>query len=172
MQKLYTILAALIIVVVTLFYFNYNKDLNYLSIPPENHPEVISVEKMIDKTTAKVPRETKKRIALAIVSNGKFYNIPYKHLVAIAFVESTFRPNLINETGDYGVCQINWFWHGKNYVKHPSDLLNVYKNVEIACKIINENKRMGFDKLASYHSFNRQKQQDYQGRLKIALGRL
>ena len=127
---------------------------------------------MIDKTTAKVPSETKKKIALAIVSNGKFYNIPYKHLVAIAFVESTFRPNLINKTGDYGVCQINWFWHGKKYAKDPKELLNVYKNFDAACQIINENKRMGFEKIASYHSFNKQKQQDYQGRLKLALGRL
>ena len=171
MQRLYTILMIVIIAVFTLFYFNHNS-LNYLKVLPENHPEVIAVEKMIDKTTAKVPNETKKRIALAIVSNGKFYNVPYKHLVAIAFVESTFRPNLINETGDYGVCQINWFWHGKNYVKHPNDLLNVYKNVEVACKIINENKRMGFDKLANYHSFNKQEQGIYQNKLKIALGRL
>jgi len=171
MQKLYTILIIVAFVVCSLFYSNY-KDLKHLSIQPEDHPEVISVEKMIDKTTAKVPSEIKKKIALAIVSNGKFYNVPYKHLVAIAFVESTFRPNLINESGDHGVMQVNWQWWGKKFADNPKDLLNVYKNVEVACKIINENKRMGHDQIESYHSFNKEKQQDYQERLKIALGRL
>lgn len=171
MQKLYTVLFIALIAVFTVFCFRY-ENYRYTGVQPENHPEVIAVEKMIDKTTAKVPSETKKKIALAIVSNGKFYNVPYKHLVAIAFVESTFRPNLINKTGDYGVCQINWFWHGKKYAKDPKELLNVYKNFDAACQIINENKRMGFYNIASYHSFSKQEQQDYQGRLKLALGKL
>ena len=171
MQKLYTVLFSVVLLILTVFYFQ-SREIVYLSLPPENHPEVIAVEKMIDKTSSNVPDDTKKKIALAIVSNGKFYSVPYKHLVAISFVESSHRPNMINQTGDYGLMQVNWEWWGKKFVKNPSDLLNIYKNVEIACKIINENKRMGFDKLASYHSFNKQKQDDYQGRLKLALGRL
>jgi len=171
MQKLYTVLAVITILICTVLFFKY-ESVNYSNVLPENHPEVLAVEKMIDKTSSNVPDVTRKKIALAIVSNGKFYAIPYKHLDAISFVESTHRPNMINSSGDYGLMQVNWQWWGKKFTDNPNDLLNVYKNVEVACKIINENKRMGYDKLASYHSFNKERQQDYQGRLKLALGRI
>lgn len=171
MQKSYTILMIMIVIVWTLFYFDY-KSISHISLLPENHPEVIAVEKLIDKTSSNVSDTTKKKIALAIVSNGKFYSIPYKHLVAIALVESNYKPDMINKSGDYGVMQVNWQWWGKKFVKEPNDLLNVYKNVEIACKIINENKKMGFNQLADYHSFNLERKKDYQEKLKIALRRL
>ncbi len=143
-----------------------------MSFNPTNSPEVLNVERMIDKTGASVPADTKKKVALAIVENARYYGIKPKNLVAIAFVESTFRPNLINSSGDHGICQINWFWHGRKYVKDPKELLNVYKNFDIACRIINENKRMGFADIASYHSFNGSDRLAYAERIKNVLRRL
>lgn len=172
MKKLYTVLIILLLVAFLGFHLSKKDHKIVLGFVPENHPEVIAVEGMISKLSPGVVESTRKKIALAIVSNGKFYNVPYKQLVAIAFIESSFRPDLINESGDHGVFQVNWFWHGRKHVKNPKELLNVYKNAEIACKIINENRKMGFDKIASYHSFNKEKQASYQGRLKIALGRI
>jgi soluble lytic murein transglycosylase-like protein len=171
MKKLYTVLVIALMIGFMIFLFE-PKEIVYLSLPPENHPEVIEVEKMIDNTKVKVPDETKKKIALAIVSNGRFYDVKYKHLVAIAYVESGFRPDLINNTGDHGLMQVNWNWWGKKFVDAPSDLLNVYKNVEIACKIIKSNESNGFMNLASYHSFNPYRQHEYSEKLKSALRRL
>lgn len=140
------------------------------SYDPTNHPDVIKVEQMIENTGASVPDGVKKKVAMAIAENAKYYDIKPKHLVAIAFVESSFRPNLINETNDYGVMQINWHYWGKRLTKNPNDLLNVYKNVEFACKIINSNKNMGFTKLSAYHSLTNAA--DYEVKLASVLRRI
>lgn len=143
-----------------------------ISMNPENHPDVIKVEKMIEKTGAQVSTDTKKKVAMAIAEHAKYYDIKPKSLVAIAYVESSFRPDLINSSGDHGLMQINWpTWKGK-FTDNPKDLLNVYKNVEVACQIININKRMGYTDLAAYHSFNDENKAIYAAKLKEVLRRL
>lgn len=139
---------------------------------PQNHPEVIRVEKMIDETGAEVPDSIKKKVAIAIAENARIYGIKPKSLVAIAFVESTFQPTLINSTGDHGLMQINWPTWKNRFTKDPKDLLNVYKNVEVACKIININKSMGHTDLAAYHSFNHEPKALYSAKLAKVLRRL
>jgi len=139
---------------------------------PANHPDVISVEKMIDKTGAVVPANTKKKVALAIAEHARYYGIKPKNLVAIAYVESTFKPTLINDSGDHGLMQINWPTWKNRFTRDPKDLLNIYKNVEVACKIININKSMGQTDLAAYHSFNSEPKAIYEAKLKNVLRRL
>jgi soluble lytic murein transglycosylase-like protein len=143
-----------------------------LTLDSVNHPDVIQVEKMIDKTGADVPAVTKKKVALAIAEHAKYYGIKPKNLVAIAFVESKFQPTLINSTGDHGLMQINWPTWKNRFTRDPKDLLNVYKNVEVACKIININKSMGQTDLADYHSFNDEPKAIYQAKLREVLRRL
>ncbi len=162
-------LTVLSIVLFALSFFGRDSRL-LASYDPINHPEVIQVERMIENTGATVPATIKKKVAMAIAENARYYNIKPKHLVAIAFVESSFRPNLINETDDYGVMQINWQHWGKKFTKDPNDLLNVYKNVEFACKIINFNKSMGFTKLSAYHSLVNSP--DYETKLASVLRRI
>ena len=139
---------------------------------PLTHPDVIRVEKMIDETGADVPNSIKKKVAIAIAENARIYGIKPKNLVAIAFVESTFQPTLINNTGDHGLMQINWPTWKNVFTKDPKDLLNVYKNVEVACKIININKSMGHTDLAAYHSFNHEPKALYSAKLAKVLRRL
>lgn len=143
-----------------------------LMLNPADHPDVIQVEQMIDKTGAHVPLTTKKKVALAIAEHARYYGIKPKNLVAIAFVESNFKPTLINETGDHGLMQINWPTWKNRFTRDPKDLLNVYKNVEVACKIININRSMGHDELAAYHSFNDEPKAVYAAKLKEVLRRL
>jgi soluble lytic murein transglycosylase-like protein len=143
-----------------------------ITISPIDHPDVIRVEEMIDKTGADVPPDTKKKVAIAIAEHSRYYGIKPKNLVAIAFVESTFQPNLINTSGDHGLMQINWPTWKNRFTRDPKDLLNVYKNVEVACKIININKSMGQTDLAAYHSFNAENKAEYAAKLKEVLRRL
>jgi len=142
------------------------------ALNPLNHPDVIKVEKMIDKTGAVVPPKTKKKVALAIAEHARYYRIKPKNLVAIAYVESSFRPTLINSSGDHGLMQINWPIWKNRFTRDPNDLLNVYKNVEVACKIININKSMGQTDLAAYHSFNSEPKAEYAAKVKEVLKRL
>lgn len=139
---------------------------------PRNHQDVVDVKRLIDKTGANVPVQTKDKIALAIAEHSRYYGIKPKNLVAIAFVESSFRPTLINDSGDHGLMQINWPTWKNRFTRDPKELLNVYKNVEVACKIININRSMGHDELAAYHSFNNEPKAVYAAKLKDVLRRL
>lgn len=143
-----------------------------VSYDPRNHQDVVDVKRLIDKTGATVPDKTKNTIALAIAEHARFYGIKPKNLVAIAFVESSFRPTLINDSGDHGLMQINWPTWKNRFTRDPKELLNVYKNVEVACKIININRSMGHDELAAYHSFNDEPKAVYAAKLKDVLRRL
>jgi soluble lytic murein transglycosylase-like protein len=169
MKKIIVVLFALVVVVAA-FYREESRAM--LMINPINSPEVIKVEEMIDKTGAKVPPATKKKVALAIAEHARYYGIKPKNLVAIAYVESNFKPTLINSTGDHGLMQINWPTWKNRFTRDPKDLLNVYKNVEVACKIININKSMGQTDLADYHSFNDEPKAIYQAKLREVLRRL
>jgi soluble lytic murein transglycosylase-like protein len=170
MKRIFITIIACTLLFAFLFLSSETKSAFMLS--PENHPDVIKVEKMIDKTGAKVPAETKKKVALAIAEHARYYGIKPKNLVAIAYVESTFQPNLINKTGDHGLMQINWPTWKNRFTRDPEDLLNVYKNVEVACKIININKSMGFTDIASYHSFNDEPRAEYAEKLRAVLRRI
>jgi len=73
------------------------------TLNPVNHPDVLQVEQMIDKTGARVPAETKRKVALAIAEHAPIlWNKTKESRFAIAYVESNFKPTLINETGDHG----------------------------------------------------------------------
>lgn len=171
MKKLITV-ALLVCMAAFAFLFLDRDQRLLLSFNPIDHPEVVSVKQMIDKTGVAVPEGTKNKIALAIAENARYYGIKPKNLVAIAFVESSFRPNLINESGDHGLMQINWPTWKNRFTKNPKDLLNVYKNVEVACKIININRSMGHEEIAAYHSFNNEPKAVYAEKIKLALRRL
>ena len=171
MKRLLTLTITACILFMTLCLFQEDGSTMF-TLNPETHPDVIKVEKMIDETGAEVPDSIKKKVAIAIAENARIYGIKPKSLVAIAFVESTFQPTLINSTGDHGLMQINWPTWKNRFTKDPKDLLNVYKNVEVACKIININKSMGHTDLAAYHSFNHEPKALYSAKLAKVLRRL
>jgi soluble lytic murein transglycosylase-like protein len=130
--------------------------------------KIYKVEEMIDRTSD-VDKSMRYKIANAMVTYGDKYRVKYEHLVSIAKVESNMNPSAINkESGDYGLLQINWNANGKKYVKRPIDLLDVDKNVEVACKVIRRNLDAGFT-LAHFHSFDPDLREIY--RVKLASAR-
>ena len=171
MRRIFIIVLIACTLLATYMFTNTEQRLLF-TLNPTNHPDVLQVEQMIDKTGAIVPPETKKKVALAIAEHARYYGIKPKNLVAIAFVESNFKPTLINSSGDHGLMQINWPTWKNRFTRDPKDLLNVYKNVEVACKIININRSMGHDELAAYHSFNSEPKAEYAAKLKEVLRRL
>ena len=171
MRKIFTIVLLACTLLAAYTFIRTEQRLSF-TLNPVNHPDVLQVEQMIDKTGARVPAETKKKVALAIAEHARYYGIKPKNLVAIAYVESNFKPTLINETGDHGLMQINWPTWKNRFTRDPKDLLNVYKNVEVACKIININRSIGQTDLAAYHSFNDEPKAIYQAKLKEVLRRL
>lgn len=171
MRKILTLTITACVILLSIMLLQRDDSMIFMS-NPSTHPAVIKVEKMIDETGAHVPISLKKKVAIAIAENARIYGIKPKSLVAIAFVESTFQPTLINSSGDYGLMQINWPTWKNVFTKDPKDLLNVYKNVEVACKIININKSMGHTDLAAYHSFNHEPKAIYSAKLTKVLRRI
>ncbi len=154
------------------YMFIMKEDKSFSLGSPLNHPEVLAVEEMIDSTGARVNPTTKKKIALAIAENARYYKIQPEKLVAIAYVESRFDPKAHNkQCDDVGLMQINWPTWKNRFTKNKQDLFSVYKNVEVACKIININKRYSKN-IASYHSFTPEYRDIYSGKLKNVLGRM
>lgn len=172
MKKLTVPLVLIAFVVSFLLMLTSERTRVLITYDPLNQQDVADVKKLIDKTGAVVPDHTKNTIALAIAEHARYYGIKPKNLVAIAFVESSFRPTLINDCGDHGLMQINWPTWKNRFTRDPKELLNVYKNVEVACKIININRSMGHDELAAYHSFNDEPKAVYAAKLKEVLRRL
>jgi len=135
-----------------------------------NEQKIYKVEGMIDKASD-LKKPLRYEIAKAMVTFGDKYRVKYEHLISIAKVESNMNPFAINrESGDYGLLQINWEANGKKYVKKPAELLDVNKNVEVACKIIRKNLDAGFT-VAHFHSFDPERRDDYQQKLRLVLNR-
>jgi hypothetical protein len=107
------------------------------------------------------------RISKVFVKKADEYNIKTEKLFLIAAVESKFDHKAINyESGDYGLMQVNWFWWGKRFCKKPSELLDIEKNIEIACKILLTNRGMGFKGIKYYHSLDDERAAIYENRIK------
>lgn len=164
----------MVIACVVLLMYGYvrSEDQQKWFVSPINHPDVLAVEKMIDDTGANVKPLTKKKVALAIAENARYYKIQPEKLVAIAYVESRFDPNAYNKPcDDVGLMQINWPTWKNRFTRNKSDLFNIYKNVEVACKIIAINRQYS-NNIATYHSFTPEFRDIYSSKLKNVLRRM
>ena len=74
----------------------------------------------------------------AIVNEaGGHFSVSSKLIASIIVVESSARPGVISKGGDYGLMQVRWKVHYKDYpqLKKPSDLLEPRTNVFIGTEI-------------------------------------
>jgi len=125
-----------------------------------------TIVKDIRRVNSRIDEETAKKIAKAFIKYGKEFNIKIHRLLQIASVESRFNHRAINSvSGDYGLMQINWRVWGRRFAKSPKELLDIDKNVRVACAIMAYNKRIGFKRIGHYHSFNPEFVSVYEERL-------
>lgn len=68
---------------------------------------------------------------------GKHFGISPSLIAAIIVVESSARPNAISKGGDYGLMQVRWKVHNKDYpqLKSHKDLLEPRNNIFIGTEI-------------------------------------
>ena len=67
------------------------------------------------------------------------YNMDFTFVMAVIEQESNFKPNIVSETGDYGLMQIN----SQNFdelteITGVTDYLDPYQNVIVGCYILHE----------------------------------
>ena len=68
---------------------------------------------------------------------GGHFGVSPNLIASIIIVESSARPNIISKGGDYGLMQVRWKVHHKDYpqLKKPSDLLEPRTNIFIGTEI-------------------------------------
>jgi hypothetical protein len=76
------------------------------------------------------------RYAGLISHTSQKYGVNPLEIIALIMAESNFKENSINqETGDYGLGQINWGHWGKDYGYTPQQLLDPSINIFLTCHV-------------------------------------
>ena len=76
------------------------------------------------------------RYAGLISHASQKYGVNPLEIIALIMAESNFKENSINqETGDYGLGQINWGHWGKDYGYTPQQLLDPSINIFLTCHV-------------------------------------
>ncbi len=155
---LHTILESLkivsLIAIIAFFVLEYNAPLTQRSLrlrfqakmeefisttksPDSSVKEVLHLENMIRLITENQLPETKMlRYASLIFHASRKYGVNPLEIIAIIVAESNFKETSINEqTGDYGLGQINWKHWGKEYGYSPQQLLDPSVNIFLTCHI-------------------------------------
>ncbi len=99
--------------------------------------EVLNLAGMIQSITDGQLSEAKAlRYAGLIFHASQKYRVDPLEIIAIIMAESGFKENSINqETGDYGLGQVNWEHWGKDYGYTPQQLLNPSINIFLTCHV-------------------------------------
>jgi hypothetical protein len=99
--------------------------------------EVLHLANMIRLITENQHPETKMlRYASLIFHASRKHGVNPLEIIAIIVAESNFKETSINEeTGDYGLGQINWEHWGKDYGYTPQQLLDPSVNIFLTCHV-------------------------------------
>ena len=102
-----------------------------------NVKEVLNLASMIRLITEGQLSEAKAlRYAGLIFHASQTYGVDSLEIISIIMAESGFKENSINqETGDYGLGQVNWEHWGKDYGYTPQQLLNPSINIFLTCHV-------------------------------------
>lgn len=99
--------------------------------------EVLQLAHMIRMITDDKLSERKAlRYAGLISQASQKFRLNPLEIIALIMAESSFKENAINnETGDYGLGQINWGHWGKDYGYTPQQLLDPAINIFLTCHV-------------------------------------
>jgi hypothetical protein len=99
--------------------------------------EVLNLAKMIRLITEdQLPEGKMLRYAGLIFHASQKYGVNPLEIIALIMAESGFKENSINQdTGDYGLGQINWEHWGKDYGYTPRELLDPSINIFLTCHV-------------------------------------
>ena len=102
-----------------------------------NVKEVLNLASMIRLITDGQLSEAKVLRYAGLISHAsQKYEVSPLEIIAIIMAESGFKENSINqETGDYGLGQVNWEHWGKDYGYTPQQLLDPSINIFLTCHI-------------------------------------
>lgn len=99
--------------------------------------EVLHLAKMIQLITEdQLPESKMLRYAGLICQASQKYGVNPLEIIALIMAESGFKEQSINQqTGDYGLGQINWEHWGKDYGYTPQQLLDPSVNIFLTCHV-------------------------------------
>ncbi|HBA40475.1 MAG: hypothetical protein A2W73_08400 [Deltaproteobacteria bacterium RIFCSPLOWO2_12_55_13] len=100
--------------------------------------KVLETKKAIDSLKIKeMDDELAYRYAALIAKYASLFELDPLDIVSVIYQESSFNPQAISPTGDYGLMGINWHYVGRHRVKDKRDLLTVETNLRIGVEMLN-----------------------------------
>jgi len=100
--------------------------------------KVLETKRAIDSLKIKeMDDELAYRYATLIARYASSFELDPLDIVSVIYQESSFNPQAISPTGDYGLMGINWHYVGRHRVKDKRDLLNVETNLRIGVEMLN-----------------------------------
>jgi hypothetical protein len=100
--------------------------------------KVLETKKAIDSLKIKgLDDELSYKYAVLVVKYSSQYELDPLDTVSVIYQESTFNPQAISTTGDYGLMGINWHYVGRHRVKERKDLFSAETNIRIGVEMLN-----------------------------------
>lgn len=100
--------------------------------------KVLETKKAIDSLKINaIDDELAYKYATLIAKYATLFELDPLDIVSVVYQESSFNPQAISPTGDYGLMGINWYYVGRHRVKEREDLFNAEKNIRIGVEMLN-----------------------------------
>ena len=100
--------------------------------------KVLETKKAIDSLKInEIDDELAYKYAAVIAKYATLFELDPLDIVSVIYQESSFNPQAISPTGDYGLMGINWHYVGRHRVKEREDLFNAEKNIRIGVEMLN-----------------------------------
>lgn len=130
--------------------------------PVPTSPAVAAIEAFLDRYKIEAPHRT--RIAQAIVSSGRKYNLDPRLVASIMIIESRANPFAISTSDSIGIMQIHLPTWGHTADKENINLFKVEDNVDFGVRILRDYiRRFGvWDGVKRYKGWNSESPQSTQ----------
>jgi membrane-bound lytic murein transglycosylase MltF len=100
--------------------------------------KVLETKRAIDSLKIReIDDELAYKYATLIAKYASLFELDPLDIVSVIYQESSFNPQAISPTGDYGLMGINWHYVGRHRVKDKRDLLTVETNLRIGVEMLN-----------------------------------
>ena len=100
--------------------------------------KVLETKRAIDSLKIReIDDELAYKYATLIAKYASSFELDPLDIVSVIYQESSFNPQAISPTGDYGLMGINWHYVGRHRVKDKRDLLTVETNLRIGAEMLN-----------------------------------
>lgn len=148
--------------------------INSGSTPDQHEVQLSLIRKDINSLRSDLSEKEVSAFSRAVLRNAIYRDLSPRLILAIIFVESTFRKSVSSVTRDHGPMQVNEYWLDRLNVT-KEELNTISGGIEVGSYILSMARTDGQDGVcwwSTYNSINVQKRHKYEVIVRRTLGRL